>query len=186
MRILRYLFPTFLFVCRTLAQEVATETESEVVDLDTVPDDTVEEALSDVLEDMEEISNEPELETDSEESSLLEEQVVMEDPEVIMQSGPFVDLFGQSLLKLELIDETHAQLQPYLTNEVLEGKKVIGLYFSAVRLFRAAGWLDSWMSTCLPLSHTNTQHIVRMDCRLPYTGLVWTMPQVYTRVECIL
>jgi nucleoredoxin len=48
-----------------------------------------------------------------------------------LQSGPFIDLLGPILLSLEMVDETHAQLQPNLTNDALEGKKVIGLYFSA-------------------------------------------------------
>ncbi|GKY95534.1 hypothetical protein MPSEU_000515000 [Mayamaea pseudoterrestris] len=47
------------------------------------------------------------------------------------QAGPLIDLLGMQLLSLERIDETHAQLKPHLTNEVLQGKQVIGLYFSA-------------------------------------------------------
>ena len=48
-----------------------------------------------------------------------------------VQSGPFVDLFGDVLLSLEMVDETHAQVHQHYTNEVLSGKKVVGLYFSA-------------------------------------------------------
>lgn len=47
------------------------------------------------------------------------------------QSGPFVDIFGPSLLSLEMIDEKHAQLKSHPTNDALKGKKVVGLYFSA-------------------------------------------------------
>jgi nucleoredoxin len=47
------------------------------------------------------------------------------------QSGPLIDLLGPQLLSMEMIDERHAQLQPHLTNEILHGKEVIGLYFSA-------------------------------------------------------
>jgi thiol-disulfide isomerase/thioredoxin len=47
------------------------------------------------------------------------------------QSGPLVDLLGPQLLSLEIVDDTHAQLLPHLTNEVLKGKEVIGVYFSA-------------------------------------------------------
>lgn len=47
------------------------------------------------------------------------------------QSGPFIDLFGENLLSLKMVDETHAQLETHLTNEALAGKKVIGVYFSA-------------------------------------------------------
>jgi len=47
------------------------------------------------------------------------------------QSGPFIDLFGETLLSLKMVDETHAQIENHLTNEALAGKKVIGVYFSA-------------------------------------------------------
>ncbi len=47
------------------------------------------------------------------------------------QSGPFIDLFGENLLSLKMVDETHAQIETHLTNEALAGKKVIGVYFSA-------------------------------------------------------
>ena len=49
----------------------------------------------------------------------------------VVQSGPFIDLFGDTLLSLEMVDETHAKLNTHYTNEALAGKKVIGLYFSA-------------------------------------------------------
>jgi thiol-disulfide isomerase/thioredoxin len=48
-----------------------------------------------------------------------------------VQTGPLIDLFGQALLSLELIDEQHAQLEPHYTSDALRGKKVIGVYFSA-------------------------------------------------------
>lgn len=48
-----------------------------------------------------------------------------------VQTGPFIDLFGESLLSLEMIDEKQAQLHSHYTNEALRGKKVIGIYFSA-------------------------------------------------------
>lgn len=48
-----------------------------------------------------------------------------------VQTGPFIELLGPNLLKLNMIDETHAQLVSNFTNEVLQGKKVVGLYFSA-------------------------------------------------------
>jgi hypothetical protein len=47
------------------------------------------------------------------------------------QTGPFIDLFGEVLLSLEMVDETHAQVHQHYTNEILSGKKVVGLYFSA-------------------------------------------------------
>jgi len=48
-----------------------------------------------------------------------------------VQSGPFIDLFGENLLSLKMVDETHAQMETHLTNEALAGKKVVGVYFSA-------------------------------------------------------
>ena len=48
-----------------------------------------------------------------------------------VQSGPFIDLLGETLISLKMVDESHAQLEPHYTNEALKGKKVVGLYFSA-------------------------------------------------------
>lgn len=48
-----------------------------------------------------------------------------------VQLGPFIDLLGPHLLSLEMIDATHAQLQPHYTSEALRNKKVVGIYFSA-------------------------------------------------------
>ena len=47
------------------------------------------------------------------------------------QSGPFIDIFGEVLLSLEMVDDTHAQVHQHFTNEALGGQKVVGLYFSA-------------------------------------------------------
>jgi len=54
-----------------------------------------------------------------------------EEPAPPKQSGPFIDLLGETLYSLEMVDESHAQLHQHYTNEALSGKKVIGLYFSA-------------------------------------------------------
>lgn len=51
--------------------------------------------------------------------------------EAPVQTGPFIDLLGPSLLSLEMLDETHAQLVSHYTNDALRGKSVVGLYFSA-------------------------------------------------------
>ena len=51
--------------------------------------------------------------------------------EVPVQSGPFIDLLGERLYSLEMIDDSRAQMHAHYTNEVLRGKKVVGLYFSA-------------------------------------------------------
>jgi nucleoredoxin len=48
-----------------------------------------------------------------------------------IQMGPLIDIFGQQLLTLEMMNDTSAALRPSLTSDALRGKKVIGLYFSA-------------------------------------------------------
>lgn len=48
-----------------------------------------------------------------------------------VQSGPYIDLLGDVLLSLEMVDDAHAQVHQHNTNEALSGKKVVGLYFSA-------------------------------------------------------
>jgi len=58
------------------------------------------------------------------------EKVVVQEEKPV-QVGPFIDLFGPELYSLELLDESRAKLNVNYTNEVLAGKKVIGLYFSA-------------------------------------------------------
>ena len=47
------------------------------------------------------------------------------------QAGPFIDLLGPKLLSLEMVDKNTAQFKEHYTNEALNGKKVVGLYFSA-------------------------------------------------------
>jgi len=48
-----------------------------------------------------------------------------------VQMGPFIDLLGETLLSLEMVDERRARLHEIYTNEALSGKTVVGLYFSA-------------------------------------------------------
>ena len=60
-----------------------------------------------------------------------EETASVAEEDTPIQSGPFIDLLGDTLLSLEMIDEQRAQLNTVYTNEALAGKKVIGLYFSA-------------------------------------------------------
>ena len=55
----------------------------------------------------------------------------LDEPPAPVQSGPFIDLFGPTLLSLEMLDEAHAQLQHQYTSDALRGKKVVGVYFSA-------------------------------------------------------
>jgi nucleoredoxin len=48
-----------------------------------------------------------------------------------LQTGPLIDIFGQQLLSLEMVNESSAELLPHFTSDKLRGKKVIGVYFSA-------------------------------------------------------
>jgi hypothetical protein len=54
-----------------------------------------------------------------------------------VQTGPLIDIFGPTLLSLQMIDEQHAQLAAEYTSDALRGKKVIGIYFSA-------DWCGPW------------------------------------------
>ncbi len=144
----------------THAQDAATATanvvEEDVTDLGDVVGDAmadITEGLNEEIEDLDTVasveSSESEDVADSaaettaattEESateSTTEEQTQQKDEEEAQptpppaQTGPFIDLFGEVLLSLEMVDETHAQVHQHYTNEVLSGKKVVGLYFSA-------------------------------------------------------
>jgi hypothetical protein len=53
------------------------------------------------------------------------------DEKSLAQVGPFVDLFGPKLLKLRQLDEKRMELLTTTTNEALNGKMVVGIYFSA-------------------------------------------------------
>lgn len=66
--------------------------------------------------------------TEEPETSAAETNEEAKEPD---QAGPFIDLLGPKLLSLKMVDETHAQVETHWTNEALNGKKVIGLYFSA-------------------------------------------------------
>jgi len=48
-----------------------------------------------------------------------------------VQAGPFINLFGPKLLSLEMLNETSAKIGEKYTNDALDGKKVVGVYFSA-------------------------------------------------------
>jgi thiol-disulfide isomerase/thioredoxin len=72
--------------------------------------------------------NEP---SEEEADAVAEETVSVPEEDSPVQSGPFIDLLGETLLSLEMIDEQRAQLNTIYTNEALAGKTVIGLYFSA-------------------------------------------------------
>lgn len=132
--------------------------EEDVTDLGDVVGDAmadITEGLNEEVEDLDDVvasvespgSEEEEAEaavdeilatTATLEESATEEQTQQKDEEEEAQptpppaqTGPFIDLFGEVLLSLEMVDEAHAQVHQHYTNEVLSGKKVVGLYFSA-------------------------------------------------------
>jgi hypothetical protein len=64
-------------------------------------------------------------------TTVLEESAKEESDGPPVQMGPFIDLLGETLLSLEMVDERRARLHEIYTNEALSGKTVVGLYFSA-------------------------------------------------------
>jgi len=119
--------------------------EEEVIDLDEEKEESNTETAEETVTETTEEEEEKEVESDTaEEEQTKEEEVVdsatteeekteeeVGEEEQVKQTGPFIDLLGETLLSLEMIDDSHAQMRAHLTNDVLKGKKVIGLYFSA-------------------------------------------------------
>ena len=103
------------------ASDTQVDENEEVVDLDTDETSTVDDALNEATSEATEASGE-----ESEPTNAATEQA----SQVPAQSGPLVDLFGPSLLSLEMTGPSTAQLQEHLTMDALRGKKVIGVYFS--------------------------------------------------------
>uniref|UniRef100_A0A7S1Z5T4 Thioredoxin-like fold domain-containing protein n=1 Tax=Ditylum brightwellii TaxID=49249 RepID=A0A7S1Z5T4_9STRA len=108
--------------------------DGEVISLDDEEDATTEEPVASddsAAAPVEETADSAATTTateEKEEAPTKEEEKVEAPP---VQTGPFIDIFGEQLLSLEMVDETHAQMVAHYTNEVLSGKKVVGLYFSA-------------------------------------------------------
>lgn len=69
-----------------------------------------------------------EMEPESTTTTASVDDIVVENP---VQSGPFIDLLGEQLYSLKMLDDTRAEIVANYTNEILAGKKVVGLYFSA-------------------------------------------------------
>lgn len=90
---------------------------------------TSDEVLPDLPQ---EVAKDPKTSTkDSSEKGSEASAIDQQSQEAPLQVGPFIDLLGPQLLSLEMLDATHAQLVPHHTNKALNGKKVVGLYFSA-------------------------------------------------------
>ena len=116
--------------------------DEEVVDLDDAAAASVEESseseeaatVDDAAATADETTTTAESTAEATAEFKTDEQTQAEEEEATpppAQTGPFIDLFGEVLLSLEMVDETHAQVHQHYTNEVLSGKKVVGLYFSA-------------------------------------------------------
>jgi len=116
------------FSQEVLQQSLTVDTEgdvTEVIDLDHTSETADEKPSDDQL---------PELPSETKSAihrneSVAEESATTAAPPV--QVGPFVDLFGPSLLSLQMINGTQARLENVYTNDAIRGKEVIGLYFSA-------------------------------------------------------
>lgn len=114
--------------------ELEKNEDEDITDLDEVENVTKEADVDSVV--AEESLSETDVVADADESPVNDEtnEVIEEEQEMVeavKQEGPFIDLFGDTLLSLEMVNASHASLNQFYTNEALAGKKVIGLYFSA-------------------------------------------------------
>lgn len=97
---------------------------------------TEPDVIASIDESAETMSDEPYKSTEDDlatedvqnDSTETETHKVEEEP---FQAGPLVDLFGPKLQMLQMVNETSAQLSEQYTTEALQGKNVIGIYFSA-------------------------------------------------------
>mmetsp|Transcript_8831 Transcript_8831/g.9406 ORF Transcript_8831/g.9406 Transcript_8831/m.9406 type:complete len:312 (-) Transcript_8831:147-1082(-) len=104
---------------------IATQSDGDVEDLDLVPVPSPSPVKEETEDDERKSASSLDQETKEEE----ETHEHVHEP---VQSGPLIDLLGTKLHSLEInADEQSAQVKEHFTNEVLDGKKVIGLYFSA-------------------------------------------------------
>lgn len=131
----RYIFflvlITIYIVC---GQEAATVESREKVTADKSSEPTTAEIKDEgnqAAADVSDEKNKKSSENGSDTSISKESDTKSPEIEVPVQSGPFIDLLGERLYSLEMIDESKAQMHAHYTNEVLRGKKVVGLYFSA-------------------------------------------------------
>lgn len=119
-------------VKQTDAVNNSKEQSTDLVDEDkTNADEVKEEAKEDDKTNADEAKEEAKEDNIKNPNESKEKAKQQEEDEEPAQAGPFIDLFGPKLLSLKMRDETHAEIEVKNTNEVLAGKKVIGIYFSA-------------------------------------------------------
>ena len=110
----------------TIVDDTSIVNESSPVVDEQVIDDTVEQQLGGEIPPNESPDN-----VEDDETAMSETERSPEQQQSPAQTGPFIDILGDVLLSLEMVDDTHAQVHQHLTNDALAGKKVVGLYFSA-------------------------------------------------------
>lgn len=116
---------------------------------------TIDEQIDDTIEQQQTAEEDGEPADNNEaEAAAFETNQVVEQQQLPAQTGPFVDIFGDVLLSLEMVDETHAQVLQHFTNEALENKKVVGLYFSA-----------DWCGPCRQFTPDLVQFYDKMNSR---------------------
>jgi len=132
----------------TNAQEIASTTESSSeVEKEPLTTEKVDDAKSDVTAKQEEgidgtndvdscatdaiVDSSTNSTTNLEDDNIIDADKTNAKEEDRVQIGPFIDLFGTKLLSMNMVDETHAKMDLHDTNEALDGKKVVGIYFSA-------------------------------------------------------
>jgi len=109
--------------------KIDTQSDGDVEDLDLVP---VPEPVKEETDDEKKSTSSPDEEIKEEKEEEHEPEHEPEPEPEPVQSGPLIDLLGTKLHSLEInADEQSARVKEHFTNEVLDGKKVIGLYFSA-------------------------------------------------------
>ena len=151
----------------------STESSADVdCDADTPTDTATDETSSDSTEEAavpssdESTSQTPDTSESSESQPTTQEEATVPPPPPV-QTGPLIDLFGEQLLSITMVDQTHAQFNTHYTNEVLSDKQVIGLYFSA-------DWYDWKHDFYFTLPHRGTYtHLNSFLFHIPYILEPW-------------
>jgi hypothetical protein len=112
-----------------LAQGTVTDEEG-TIDLDTATTTaTATDEQEQVIADDNGTANQPN--TGEERVAAAQDDDESSSASIPVQSGPFIDLLGPSLLSYDMVGPEQMQFKELPTNEALNGKKVVGLYFSA-------------------------------------------------------